>query len=129
MLIQIYISKHSHKMKALTLILCISLSVIIHGKSYSYATCLTNTYRNPANLECLICPTNQVSNNYQTLPIFCQCKNGFYPSTNANPCIQLAASSCGGTNDNFYAIYDLNGASSTSISTCTACAGNAYPDM
>lgn len=99
----------------------------IHNRSYNYTACSTNAYRNTANLQCISCSANQIPNNYQTISISCQCSNGYI--VNANTCTPLTASNCGGSNNNFYALYALDGTMSSSITTCTSCAGNAFPDM
>ena len=99
------------------------------SKSYNYTTtCIANAFLNVPNFQCKTCPNaiNQIQNKYQIVPISCQCAKGFIVSSNT--CVQLAASNCGTTSSNFYAVNDLNGLSSSSVSSCTNCEPNAYPN-
>jgi hypothetical protein len=93
--------------------------------AYSYSPCNTSAYLNPANLQCLTCPTNQVANSYQLLPISCQCSAGYTSSTNGAACTAAFTSTCATTNS-YYPIYNLDGSLNTGSDNCVACSSSGY---
>ena len=101
-----------------------------HSAAYTYSTCLVTEYLNTANLACTACPTNQMSNNYQTVATACQCQAGYrLPSDpNANACTAAFSTICATPSTSYYPLLTKVGASTTGTANCIACAATAYPN-
>jgi hypothetical protein len=102
------------------------LILTINTATYNYSTCPSSSFLHTSNLACKTCPTNQISNTYQMVPINCQCSTG-YISTTGGSCSLVNTNGCSANNNNFYPIWKLDGSYDTSITSaaCTLCASNA----
>lgn len=110
-------------MKPVLLVTLLALILQVAPASYSYSSCPAKYYLNTANLQCVACPTNQISNNYQSVPIACQCATGYTPSTNGG--CTLLNTACGTNGLTYNPVYQLNGDVTGGGSTCSSCAATA----
>jgi len=115
-------------MRRLLLSILVLLSLLsgqVNTAAYTYSNCNSSSSRNPASLACTSCPSNQVRNNYQTVPMSCQCLAGYsLPSNpNANACTASFTTTCA-TSNSYYPVYDLTGAATSG--DCVACGASAY---
>ena len=107
------------------LVLLALLLAHVSAAAYSYSSCNASSSRNPANLACSACPTNQRTNLYQAVPMSCQCSPGYtLPSNpNANACTASFSTVCTTTNS-YYPVYSLAGTSTSG--NCAACGPSAF---
>lgn len=109
-------------------VICLCVMVgVIYATAYSYSECNSSSYLNTADLQCDVCGANQIANRYQTVPVNCQCENGYRVGTNGT-CSAAFTASCA-TNNSYYSIFAEDGSATTGTSNCTVCDGSAYANM
>ena len=115
-------------MGPLLLLLALSLLLApVSSAAYAYSSCNSSSSRNPANLACTACPSNQIANLYQAIPISCQCSAGHALSSNpnSNACTAAFSSACS-TSNSYYPVYTLAGTAASGTANCLACGSSAY---
>lgn len=111
----------------LGIVICwLAMVSLVEGAAYAYSSCGSSSALNPANLACNACPSNQVSNLYQTVPMSCQCSAGYTLASNpnSNACTAAFTTTCT-TSNSYYPVYALTG-SAASTADCLACSSVAY---
>ena len=116
---------------SISFLLLISLLFsLTNSAAYTYSTCLATEFLNSANLSCTTCPTNQISNLYQTVATACQCQAGYRLPVDANvaACTAAFTTACATPLTSYYAIYNLDGSATTGTANCIACSSTAFPN-
>ena len=124
------IQMKAHLIKVTNIITFAFFISLAYSAAYSYSTCPTTSYLNSANLACVACPTNQISNNYQTVATACQCQPGYrLPSNpNINACTQAFSTTCSAATTSYYPLLNIDGSATTGTANCIACTSTSYPN-